>query len=123
MSIIDKLVEFKPKTKALATEVNYNFEQLRLSNNQLDNSVNKLRQDFENYQENALSEIECEEDTLELNANTNNYKISEILASMLLKTVLQKKLITLHQKKKIRTYSRHKLLLMRQEIKTARQIF
>lgn len=76
MSIIDKLVEFKPKTKALATEVNYNFEQLRLSNNQLDNSVNKLRQDFENYQENALSEIECEEDTLELNANTNNYKIS-----------------------------------------------
>lgn len=76
MSIIDKLIEFKPKTKALAAEVNHNFEQLRLSNNQIDDSVNKLKQDFENYKVNILSEIECKEDILELNVNTNNYKVS-----------------------------------------------
>lgn len=76
MSIIDKLVEFKPKTKALSTEVNYNFEQLRLSNNQIDDSVNRLRQDFEDSQINVLTEVECESEILELNTNTNNFKVS-----------------------------------------------
>lgn len=76
MSIIEKLIEFKPKTKALSADVNNNFEQLRLSNNQIDDFVNKLKQDFEAYKVNALSEIECESDILELNADTNNYKIS-----------------------------------------------
>ena len=76
MSIIEKLIEFKPKTKALSADVNNNFEQLRLSNNQIDDFVNKLKQDFEAYKVNALAEIECESDILELNADTNNYKIS-----------------------------------------------
>ena len=76
MSIIEKLIEFKPKTKAVAAEVNSNFEQLRLSNNQIDNFVNNLKNDFESYKINELCEIECNSNILELNTQTNNFSVS-----------------------------------------------
>lgn len=76
MSIIDKLIEFKPRTKALSAEVNSNFETLRLSNNQIDESLNNLKQEFQCYKECGLIEIECESDILELDDKIKNYKVT-----------------------------------------------
>lgn len=75
MSIIDELIEFKPKTKAVSADINSNFEKLRLSNNEQEDFLNKLQNDFDNYKTNSLSEIECDSDVLELNVSTNNYKV------------------------------------------------
>ena len=40
MSIIEELVEFKPKTKAVSNDINSNFETLRLSNNEHEKKIN-----------------------------------------------------------------------------------
>ena len=37
---IDELVVFKPKTKAVAEDVNNNFEKLRVSNNEQEEELN-----------------------------------------------------------------------------------
>jgi hypothetical protein len=85
MAIINELIKFKPKTKAVADDVNSNFEQLRVSNNEQEEFLNKLQQNFEEYQTNLACEIECNSEVLELNNKTNNYiisgesKISEII--------------------------------------------
>ncbi len=76
MSLINDLIEFKPKTKAIAADVNSNFEKLRLSNNEHEEFLNKLRDTFDEYKTNVLYEIECNSNVLELNTNTNNYKVS-----------------------------------------------
>lgn len=78
MSYIEELIKFKPKTKAVANEVNSNFETLRVSNNEHQDFLNKLQQDFDEYKANPLSVIDCTSETLELNANTNNYKVTGI---------------------------------------------
>lgn len=70
------IIAFKPKTKAVAEEVNKNFETLRLANNELDDSINKLKQDFNDYKLNELCEIKCDSEILELNETTNNFKVS-----------------------------------------------
>ena len=76
MKINDEIIKFKAKTKAVAEEVNKNFETLRLANNELDDSINKLKQDFNDYKLNELCEIECDSEILELNETTNNFKVS-----------------------------------------------
>lgn len=73
---IDELIKFKPKTKAVAEDVNSNFEKLRISNNEQEDFLNKLQQDFEEYKSTPLCEIQCDSDTLELNEETNNFKVS-----------------------------------------------
>lgn len=73
---IDELVIFKPKTKAVAEDVNSNFEKLRISNNEHEEFLDKLQKDFEDYKSTPLCEIQCDSDILELNEDTNNFKVS-----------------------------------------------
>lgn len=73
---IDELVTFKPKTKAVAEDVNNNFEKLRLSNNEQEEFLNRLQKDFDDYKATPLCEIQCDSDVLELNEETNNFKVS-----------------------------------------------
>jgi len=73
---IDELVIFKPKTKAVAEDVNSNFEKLRLSNNEQEEFLNKLQKNFDDYKATPLCEIQCDTDILELNEETNNFKVS-----------------------------------------------
>ena len=76
MSKIDKLIEFKPKTKAVSSDINSNFEQLRVSNNEQEEAINSIFQQFEDYKKNPVHTIECNSDTLEINSETNNFKIA-----------------------------------------------
>ncbi len=73
---IDELVVFKPKTKAVAEDVNNNFEKLRLSNNEQEDFLNKLQKELDDYKATPLCEIQCDSDVLELNEETNNFKVS-----------------------------------------------
>lgn len=88
MSKIDKLIEFKPKTKAVSSDINSNFEQLRVSNNEQEEAINNLFQQFEDYKKNPVQTIECNSDTLEINSETNNFKIAgtSVIRSMTGKT-------------------------------------
>ena len=54
MSKIDKLIEFKPKTKAISSDINSNFEQLRVSNNEQEEAINSIFQQFEDYKKNPV---------------------------------------------------------------------
>lgn len=72
----NEIIVFKPKTKAAAEEVNANFETLRLANNELEDSVNQLKHNFDDYKSNELCEIKCDSEILELNETTNNFKVS-----------------------------------------------
>ena len=74
MATIDKLIEFKPKTKAVSSDVNSNFEQLRVSNNEHEQAINDLDARFEEYKQNPAQTVECESNILELSGNTNNFK-------------------------------------------------
>ena len=73
---IDELVTFKPKTKAVAEDVNNNFEKLRLSNNEQEDFLNKLQKELDDYKATPLCEIQCDSNILELNEETNNFKVS-----------------------------------------------
>ena len=73
---IDELVTFKPKTKAVAEDVNSNFEKLRLSNNEQEDFLNKLQKELDDYKATPLCEIQCDSNILELNEETNNFKVS-----------------------------------------------
>ena len=57
MSKIDKLIEFKPKTKAISSDINSNFEQLRVSNNEQEEEINSIFQQFEDYNKNPVHTI------------------------------------------------------------------
>ena len=74
MSIIEELVEFKPKTKAVSNDINSNFETLRLSNNEHENKINTLNTLFEEYKQNPAKIIDSSTNVLELVGNTNNFK-------------------------------------------------
>lgn len=76
MSKIDKLIEFKPKAKAVSSDVNSNFEQLRISNNEQEDAINTLSEKFEQFQQNPTQKIDCDSNTLELVGDTNNFKVS-----------------------------------------------
>lgn len=76
MTLINELIEFKPKTKAVSADINSNFEKLRLSNNEHEESLTKLQENFNNFKTNLLCEIECDSDILELDNSTNNFKVS-----------------------------------------------
>ena len=73
---IDELVVFKPKTKAVAEDVNNNFEKLRVSNNEQEEFLNKLQKELDDYKATPLCEIQCDSNILELNEETNNFKVS-----------------------------------------------
>lgn len=75
MALIDKLIKFTPKTKAVADEINSNFETLRLSNNEHEEFLNKIQENFNDYKLNELCEINCEDEILELNDTTYNFKV------------------------------------------------
>lgn len=81
---IEELIEFQAKTKAVATEVNQNFETLRVSNNE---HYAKLQEIDSKYSIdggklsgaivlNDSQELLVESDTLELNSQTNYFKLS-----------------------------------------------
>lgn len=76
MAKIDELIQFKPKTKAVADDVNSNFEILRLSNNEQEDYLKKIEQDLNDYKNTPLVEIECNSEILELNNTTYNFKVS-----------------------------------------------
>lgn len=76
MSKIDKLIEFKPKTKAVSSDVNSNFEQLRVSNNEQEDAINNLFQQFEDYKKNPVQTIDCKSNILEISSDTNNFKVT-----------------------------------------------
>ena len=67
---IDELVVFKPKTKAVAEDVNNNFEKLRVSNNEQEEFLNKLQKELDDYKSTPLCEIQCNSEILELNEET-----------------------------------------------------
>lgn len=73
---IDELVVFKPKTKAVAEDVNNNFEKLRVSNNEQEEFLNKLQKELDDYKSTPLCEIQCNSEILELNEETNNFRVS-----------------------------------------------
>ena len=73
---IDELVVFKPKTKAVAEDVNNNFEKLRVSNNEQEEFLNKLQKELDDYKLTPLCEIQCNSEILELNEETNNFRVS-----------------------------------------------
>ena len=64
MAKIDELIQFKPKTKAVADDVNSNFEILRLSNNEQEDYLKKIEQDLNDYKNTPLVEIECNSEIL-----------------------------------------------------------
>lgn len=76
MSIINELIKFKAKTKAVADDVNTNFETLRLSNNEHEEYLNRIQASFDEYKDNPSVTIECNSEILTLNNDTYNYKIS-----------------------------------------------
>ena len=76
MSKINELIVFKAKTKAIADHVNSNFEQLRLSNNEQEDLINQLQQNFNEYKDKPLVNIVCNTNTLELSNSTNTYSVS-----------------------------------------------
>lgn len=76
MSKINELIVFKAKTKAIADHVNSNFEQLRLSNNEQEDLINQLQQNFNEYKDKPLVNIVCDTNTLELSNSTNTYRVS-----------------------------------------------
>ncbi len=73
---IDKLIVFKAKTKAVADDVNSNFEQLRVSNNEQHEFLETLQKNFNEYIENPCKIIECNSNILEFDSTTNNFKVS-----------------------------------------------
>lgn len=75
MSEIEKLIQFEPKKKAIATEVNSNFETLRLSNNEHSKSISILGQKISDLKSNPIVEITCNTEILELSEQTNNFKV------------------------------------------------
>lgn len=76
MSNIEKLIEFEPKKKAIAAEVNSNFENLRVSNNEHHEKINILEQKIIDMKTNPVKEIFCDEEILKLNEDSNNFKVS-----------------------------------------------
>lgn len=78
MSIINNLTVFRAKTKAVAEEVNANFETLRLSNNEQEDLITQLQQNFNEYKDKPLIEIFCDTNTLELNNNSDTFSVSGI---------------------------------------------
>ena len=78
MSKINELIVFKAKTKAIADHVNSNFEQLRLSNNEQEDLINQLQQNFNEYKDKPLIDIVCDTNTLELNNSTDTFSVSGI---------------------------------------------
>ena len=78
MSKIEELIKFKAKTKAVADDVNSNFEKLRVSNNEQEDFLNKLQTELSAYKSTPLYEIDCESDILILNTETYNFKVSGV---------------------------------------------
>lgn len=75
MTKIDELIKFKPKTKAVADEVNSNFEKLLVACNEHDDSISDIQTQINELKSNNTQEIICENNVLELNDTTNNFKI------------------------------------------------
>lgn len=75
---INELIQFKPKTKAVADDVNSNFEKLRVSNNEQEDFLHSLQDDLNAYKSNPLTLINCFDEILVLNETTNNFKVSGI---------------------------------------------
>lgn len=73
---INELIKFKAKTKAVADDVNSNFERLRVSNNEQEDFLNSLQDELNAYKDNSLSLINCDEEVLVLNTETNNFKVT-----------------------------------------------
>lgn len=78
MSKIEELIKFKAKTKAVADDVNSNFEKLRVSNNEQEDFLNKLQTELTAHKSTPLCEIDCESDILILNTKTYNFKVSGV---------------------------------------------
>ena len=78
MSKIEELIKFKAKTKAVADDVNSNFEKLRVSNNEQEDFLNKLQTELTAHKSTPLCEIDCESDILILNTETYNFKVSGV---------------------------------------------
>ena len=72
MGKIDKLIVFEPRKKAVAAQVNSNFEVLRLANNENVGQLEKLETKLDN----KFVEINCNGSILELNTHTNMFKVS-----------------------------------------------
>lgn len=84
MTKINELIQFKAGKKAIAEEVNTNFETLRLSNNEQEEKLNTLDSKFDKTGGklqgalvlNDAVEINCETSDLILTNTTNYFKIS-----------------------------------------------
>ena len=72
MSKIEELIKFKAKTKAVADDVNSNFEKLRVSNNEQEDFLNKLQTELTAHKSTPLCEIDCESDILILNTEVTD---------------------------------------------------
>lgn len=76
MTTIEKLIEFQPKKKAIAADVNANFEKLRDSNNEHENKLDELENKIDSYISNKFVEINCNSDVLQLAENSNLFKVN-----------------------------------------------
>lgn len=73
---IDKLITFKAKTKAVADDVNSNFEKLRISNNEHNDFLYSLQDELNAHKNNPLTLINCYSEVLTLNKESNNFIVS-----------------------------------------------
>ena len=79
MTKIDELIKFKPKTKAVADEVNSNFEKLLVACNEHDDSICDIQTQINELKSNNTQEIICENNVLELMIQLIILKYSENL--------------------------------------------
>lgn len=90
MGIIDNLIKFSAGAKALANEVNQNFETLKLGHNNQEERINTLESDIDNKADksgglltgslffaNAVT-IDVSSDTLTLNNNSNSFIVNGV---------------------------------------------
>jgi uncharacterized protein YbjQ (UPF0145 family) len=75
MGKINQLITFEPKKKAVAAQVNSNFEALRLANNENVQRLDELAQTVEANALNEFVSINCNTGSLELNTQTNMFMI------------------------------------------------
>ncbi len=83
MSIIESLIQFKSGEKAVASEVNKNFEDLRVSNNEHSRRLEDIDLKFDKTGGklngalilNDTETVNCESSSLFLNSKTNSFKV------------------------------------------------